>query len=316
MQVEQRRQPSPDHGRPDDGWPGRGLTPLDPPTQARLRQVRWREPWHERRWHVLALVVAMVLHVLFMLVIWGEMRPLPVSAPPAQPEKVLQVRFITATPAPVVQPPPAPPPLASPRALPKPHEPVSKEAMTIQLPTPKPVDTSRLYDSNGEPRLPAAAASAPTPGYVQNLPKGDAQVMQHNSPVKYQATRFQDDWSGKGNVVDNALQKLVDKTTVKKTIQLPGGVRIHCGISVAMLAGGCSGDPPPPPSAKDGDERLSMAATPLAVDPHAPKPPSVEACIAMYRAGKPLAWGCPVDTPNRAVDAERRDRAAGAASHP
>ena len=39
-----------------------------------------------------------------------------------------------------------------------------------------------------------------------------------------------------------------------------------------------------------------------AVDPHAPPPPSVAACIALYRAGKPLAWGCPADTPNRAVE--------------
>lgn len=279
--------------------------------------MRWREPWHERRWHVLALVVAMLLHVLFILVIWGEMHPPPASAPPhARPEQVMEVRFITHQPAAVVQPPPAPPPLAAPHATPKPREPISKEAMTVQLPPPKPADTSRLFDKNGQPLLPAAAASAPTPDYVQNLPKGDAQVMQHNSPIQYQATRFEDDWSGKGNAVDNALQKLVDKTTVKKTIRLPGGVRIHCGISVAMLAGGCGGDPPPPPSAKDGDERLSMAATPLAADPHASKPPSVEACIAMYRTGKPLAWGCPVDTPNRAVDAELRDRAAGAASHP
>ncbi|WP_449429246.1 hypothetical protein [Rhodanobacter umsongensis] len=281
-----------------------------------MRELRRREPWQERRWHVLALVVAMLLHVLFMLVIWGEMHPRAVVRPPVPPEEVLQVRFITPAPPPAV-PPPVPPPPPTPRVLPKPHEPVSKEATTVQLPpAPKPADTSRLFDSNGQPRLPAAAASAPTPGYVQNLPKGDMQIMRHDSPIKYQPTRFEDDWSGKGNVVDNALQKLVDKTTVKKTIRLPGGVRIHCGISIAMLAGGCGGDPPPPPSAKDGDERLSMAATPLAVDPHAPKPPSVEACIAMYRAGKPLAWGCPVDTPNRAVDAEMHDRAAAAATHP
>jgi hypothetical protein len=91
-------------------------------------------------------------------------------------------------------------------------------------------------------------------------------------------------------------------------------VRIHCAISIAMLAGGCGGDPPAPPSAKDGDARLSMApAKPLDGAAYAPKPPTEDACIAMYRAGKPLAWGCPVDTPNRAVDAELRERAAGAA---
>ena len=53
-------------------------------------------------------------------------------------------------------------------------------------------------------------------------------------------------------------------------------------------------------------------AKPLDGNAHAPKKPDEAACIAMYRAGKPLAWGCPVDTPNRAVDAELRERAAGA----
>lgn len=289
--------------------------PLDGLTRARLRQVHWREPWYERRWHGLALAVAVLLHMLFLLVIWGEMRPPMAVVQHVPPEEMLEVRFITHAPSAALQPPPALPPPARPRVPPKPSEPVAKDAMTMRLPTPQPTNALRLYDSSGEPMLPASASSAPTPGYVQSLPRGDTQIMQHSSPVKYQTTRFENDWSGNGNAVDNALQKLVDKTTVKKTIRLPGGVRIHC--AVFLLAGGCGGDPPPPPSAKDGDERLSMApAQSLAADPHAPKPPSIEACIAMYRAGKPLAWGCPVDTPNRAIDAELHERAAGAASHP
>ena len=259
--------------------------------------------------------MAVLLHVLFLLVIWGEMRPPMAVVQHVPPEEMLEVRFITHAPIAALQPPPALPPPPKPRVPPKPREPAAKDAMSMQLPPPKPANAPRLYDNNGAPLLPASASSAPTTGYVQSLPQGDTQIMQHSSPVKYQATRFGNDWSGNGNAVDNALQKLVDKTTVKKTIRLPGGVRIHC--AVFLLAGGCGGDPPPPPSAKDGDERLSMApAQSLATDPHAPKPPGIEACIAMYRAGKPLAWGCPVDTPNRAVDAELHDHAGGAASHP
>jgi hypothetical protein len=34
----------------------------------------------------------------------------------------------------------------------------------------------------------------------------------------------------------------------------------------------------------------------------------------MYRDGKPLAQGCPVDTPNRAVDEELRERKAARGS--
>ncbi len=141
--------------------------------------------------------------------------------------------------------------------------------------------------------------------------------MQHDSPIKYQPTRFEQDWNAGGSAVDDALQKLVDKTTVKKTIRLPGGARIHCAVSLGMLAGGCGGDPPPPPPPKDGDERLNMAPA-RSLDGHAHGfiPPSVEACIAMYRAGKPLAHGCPVDTANRSVDAELRERAAKGAAHP
>ncbi|MBQ4855202.1 hypothetical protein IMW82_11040 [Rhodanobacter sp. B2A1Ga4] len=279
-----------------------------------MRQRRWREPRHERRQHWLALVVAGLLHALFVLVIWQQMRPPMIQATHMQPDEVLQVRFITRAPATAAAPPPpATPAPPRPRVPLRSHEPPAKHAMTLQLPTPAPV-TPRLYDENGQPLLPAAAASAPTPDYVQQLPQGDARIMQHRSPVTYQATRFEKDWNSNSNAIDSALQKLVDKTTVKKTVHLPGGVRIHCGVSLAMLAGGCGGDPPPPPSAKDGDERLSMApAKSLAGDAHAPPKPSEEACIAMYRAGKPLAWGCPVDTPNRAVDAELRERAAGAA---
>ena len=50
-----------------------------------------------------------------------------------------------------------------------------------------------------------------------------------------------------------------------------------------------------------------MAPAPLAADPHAKPPPSLETCIAAYRAQGPLPYGCPVDTPARAVDAEVRE---------
>ncbi|WEN14783.1 hypothetical protein PY254_16345 [Rhodanobacter sp. AS-Z3] len=269
----------------------------------------------ERGTHWLALVVALLLHGAFVVVIWQQMRPPPLAmtaSPPAS--RMLQIRFISGAssrPAPPPMPALAPPPRS--RPPPAVHEPARKNAMSLQTHEVPPSDALHLYDINGEPLLPAAASSAAAlPGYVQHLPQGDPRIMQHRSPIDYQATRFDTDW-GKSSAVDSALQKLVDKTTVKKTIRLPRGIRLHCAMSLAMLAGGCRGDPPPPPSAKDGDERLSMApARSLDGQAHAPKPPSEQACIEMYRAGKPLEWGCPVDTPNRAVDAELRERAAKA----
>ena len=279
-----------------------------------IRVGRPRRYWHEsavapalRR---LAWVVVVVLHGLFALLVWVAMRPTAPPLPPAAPEEILQVRLIGDTPvAPV---PPPPPPLALPPApasppVPRHPEPPAKNAMVLQTPA---APAPRLFDEHGQPLLPATASTAPLPDYVQRMPQGDTRIMQHDSPVKYDPSRFEKDWGHGDNAVDSALQKLVDKTTVKKTIRLPGGIRLHCGVSLAMLAGGCGGDPPPPPSAKDGDARLNMApARSLDGHAHAPKPPSVEACIALYRAGKPLAYGCPVDTPNRAVDAELRERA-------
>jgi hypothetical protein len=161
--------------------------------------------------------------------------------------------------------------------------------------------------------LPSASSAAPAaaPGYVQRTPQGDTKVMQHDSPITYKPTRFEEGFSHGGSSVDDALQRAVDSTTVKKTFHIAPGVRIHCAISFAALAGGCGGDPPPPPSSKSGDMRLNMApASALAPSTSTPSPPSLDECIAIYRADKPLPQGCPVDTPTRSVDAELRDRAA------
>ncbi|MFC5527255.1 hypothetical protein ACFPPA_16055 [Rhodanobacter ginsengisoli] len=295
------------------------MSGLDWPARAALQRRRWREPQIEGRQHRLALAIAVLLHALFVVAIWYGMRSPPARpVVPAPVGEVMHVRFIAQAPATAAAPPPqALPPPPKPRPLPRAPEPPAKDAMVVRLPTPPPAPASPLYDEHGQPLLPASAASAPLPGYVQRMPQGDTGIMRHDSPVTYRATRFDNDWNSGGSAIDSALQKLVDKTTLKKTVRLPGGIRIHCAVSLAMLAGGCGGDPPAPPSAKDGDERLSMAPTrSLDGAAHAPKPPDEASCIAMYRAGKPLAWGCPVDTPNRAVDAERHERAAGASGHP
>jgi hypothetical protein len=277
------------------------------------------EPARERQWRWLALVVAVVLHGLFMLAIWYGMRPPPIAAPTEMhADEVLQVRFITRVPASHAAPPDmqAPPPPPKARALPKRSEPVAKNAMTLQVPTPKPAAAARLYDEHGQPLLPAASASAPAPGYVQRLPQGDTRVMQHADPIKYKATRFEQYFPPPDETAGGAaVRHAVDAVVKSKDVDLPGGVHLKCMTVLGIPTPNCI-NPPAPPSAKDGDERLSMApAKPLDGEAHAPKKPDEAACIAMYRAGKPLAWGCPVDTPNRAVDAELRERAAGARGH-
>jgi hypothetical protein len=293
-----------------------------------LRQLRWRAPPRDRRRLWLALAVVLLLHGWFGWVIWQQMRPAPVAPiTSAQPAEVMEVRFIPhsshaqVSPAPAV---PNLPPLQAPAkaAPPRPHppvhaEPVAKDAMTIRLPEARAAQapSPKLFDKTGQAILPTSATSvpaAPEAAYIQRMPTDSDKVMQHTTPVKYAPTRFEKDWH-RTDVVDDTLQKAVDATTAKHTFNLPRGIHIHC--SIGLTSGGCGGDPPPPPSKKDGDERLSMApAKPIATDPHPPVPPTLEACIAMYRAAKPLEHGCPIDTPNRSADQDMADRAKAAAN--
>ena len=300
-----------------------------------LHELRWRKdpPHRGRRW--LALGIVLALHVLFGWFTWHEMqvRKASDSARYAR-EGALQVRLIPRAATPAGAPAPAEPTLPPPESAPPPrpvnkpvvHEPPAKNAMTVSLPpTPPapatsspPAPTTDLYNHNGLAALPAAASTAPPApeaGYVQKMPQGDSSIMQHTTSVPYKATRFEKDWQkGGGSSVDDALQKAVDKSTVKHTFHVAPGVRIHCAITLAALAGSCGvGDPPAPPPPNDGDMRMSMApASQLAPVSQPPKAPSVEECIAIYRAQKPLPYGCPVDTPTRSVDAEMQERA----SHP
>jgi hypothetical protein len=284
-----------------------------------LHQMRWRKAPrdHRRLWTALAL--ALLLHVFFVAVAWYEMKPNLQRHPMqvVQVDNAIQVRFITRSAGSHA----VPPPVALPPPVPKPsREPVSKNAMTLHMPGPTPVPAATpqpapatsvapvLFDRTGRIILPANASStpaAPAPDYVQRGPQGDTQIMHDRDPIKYKATALDPYWRKSTNAVDDALQKVVEKTTVTKTIQLPKGIRIHCGISLAALSGGCGGDPPPPPPSNDGDERLNMAPASLVKGASAPAKPDLATCVAVYKAGKPLPYGCPVDTPARAASAQK-----------
>lgn len=277
-----------------------------------LHELRWRKPPRDRRRLWVALAIALVLHVLFVAVVWYEMKPapLPPQVVQVQIDQGIQVRFIARGPAPSKA---EPPPIAPPPPPPPARELVSKSAMTVRMPAspaPQPAPATSaprpvLFDRTGRVVLPANASSAPSADYVQHEPQGDTQIMHNKDLIKYKPTKLDPYWRKSTNAIDDALQKAVEKTTVKKTIELPGGIRIHCGIAFAALAGGCGGDPPPPPPPTDGDERLNMAPASLVKGNNPPKP-DLATCIADYRAGKPLPYGCPVDTPARAVDAEKK----------
>lgn len=262
--------------------------------------------------------VVVALHAFLLSSLWLGMRP-----PTPRPEVVgvsldapLQVRFIPRQSDREVPPAPVPPPLPAPSArVATPRPKVMKEAprtdaMVAHMDTSAPVaattvaPTPQLYDRQGTLVLPssAATAAAPVPGYVQRKPTGDTQIMEHTSPVKYKATRFEKYFPPPGETLGQAGMRHVLTPLFKQhDVNLPRGTHLKCS-----LLGGCS-EPPPPPPPNDGDERLSMAPTPLAKGLDSTPPPSLKTCIAAYRSQGPLPYGCPVDTPARAVDEERRE---------
>lgn len=286
--------------------------------------MRWREPVRDRRrlWWVLATVL--VLHLMFAAFTLHEMQVRASrEAPRVYAGNALQVRLIPAARARAARSDvPAPPALPAPPRPAPPHvihaapvrEPPAKNAMAVSMPTSVPAATPEpavkptvaLFDKTGQPILaPAAAGTAPVPAYVQRKPEGDTQVMEHRNPIPVQNTRFDNNFPpAHESLGGSAVRNVVEKVTKPHDVRLPGGIHLKCTFLT-----GCQ-DPPPKPSAKGGDERLSMApASPLADTPDAPKPASESECIAIYRAGKALPQGCPIDTPTRAVDAELREHA-------
>ena len=282
-----------------------------------LHELRWRKPPRDHRRLWTALVIALVLHVLFVAVVWHEMKPtarLP-QVVRVQLDQGIQVRFITrnaASPkaAPPVTPSPPPPP---PRPA---REPVSKNAMTAHMPEsstsvaqPAPATSAPhpvLFGRTGQIVLPANASST-SADYVQQAPQGDARIMQHRAGAQYQSgpNTFKKYFPPPDeSFVGGVMRELNGSESNSKSVDLPGGIHLKCQKVFGIPIPNC-GMPPPPPPPTDGDQRLNMVSAPLVKGTPMPKP-DLATCIADYRAGKPLPYGCPVDTPARAVDAEKK----------
>lgn len=162
------------------------------------------------------------------------------------------------------------------------------------------------------------SSPATAPGYIERMPQGDAKVMQHGRPMNFQATRFESAWvPARGtSSIDDALRRARDAATVAHTFTVVPGVRVRCQ-TLLLIAGGCGeADPPPQPTNKSRDMRLSMASAQQDAGTAMINSPSEDACIALYRADQPLPHGCPADTPTRAVNAELRVREFGARHDP
>lgn len=250
------------HGSASDATAGLPDLPY-----VRLTQRQPPPPDRRGKWLVFALVLA--VHVLIAWLIYRELRP----APPAQSgHGVMTVKLVEPQPTlppppPLVPPPPLPARPAAARPAPPPprvhHEAPAKGAIQATLEGSK-APVLHLYQSNGEIRVPPpASASQATPAYRTPELQG-SHIDSGKSPVPYKPTPFAEDFAPTNQslgakTVGRAFDKAVKKTTLKKTIHLPGGVKIHCAVApLLLMAAGCGGDGPPPPPSNDDDIRLSM----------------------------------------------------------
>lgn len=218
----------------------------------------------DRRTLWMLLVLVLLAHMVLVWLAWRILRPSPHRT---GEHDVIAVMLIE--PPPNVPPPPpllAPPPLPGQRrtAMPRPvhHETPAKGAMQAQMEGVK-APPLQLYESNGQIQIPpSASTAAPVPVYRAAEIKG-SQIYSGKSPIPYKPTRFNQDWAPDKEslgqkTIGRAIDKVIEKTTVKKTVHLPGGIKLHCALSPLALFAGCKGDDPQPPPKNDNDIRLSM----------------------------------------------------------
>jgi hypothetical protein len=303
----------------------RGLALLDNETRGTLGRRRWRQPPLTSPALSLALTLVSVLHVLFALALWYEMRPKPqhLAVVNIDIDQALIVRLIDHSNKPHAA--PAPKPLAPPETLvpsrqlltarvsPVTNEKSRRDAMVVQdheaSPAPAaPVATpsaSSLFAKDGSVRLPSTtgATSATESANAESpKPKDDRQIMEHDSNrMHYKATRFEKYFPPPNETAGGALGRHIGdviKEIAKST----------CDPTKSSTASNLlCGAPPPPASPMDGDERLNLPPAPLADNPVPTKAPPLLSCIAEYKEDKPLSSGCPVDTPDLAFRAEMRE---------
>jgi hypothetical protein len=225
----------------------------------RLTQ-RVRSP-HDRRslWLLLALVL--LAHALLVWWAWRILRPAPVHY---DDRGVISVTLIESganvpPPPPLLAPPPLPgQPAPPPRRLH--YVPPAKGAIQATMEGVKgpPLE---LYQANGQIRVPPSSAAASAPAY--RAPEIKGSQIGGASPLPYKPTRFDQDWAPDheslgAKTVGRAVDKAIEKTTVTKTVHLPGGIKLHCALSPLALFAGCKGDAPQPPPKNDDDIRLSL----------------------------------------------------------
>jgi hypothetical protein len=157
----------------------------------------------------------------------------------------------------------------------------------------------------------AGTFGTPNGTYIQLKPRGDTEIMSHNTNLpKYQPTVFDKYWTPKGeSSVDTALRHAVEKTTVSHTFNLPQGVRIKCAVMPLLPSSlfGCTNpDPPAVPLPQKIYDRLNLPTANASVPKVAPAAAATQAataapvqlnndaeCAAARVSGGPMPPNCP-----------------------
>jgi hypothetical protein len=225
----------------------------DPQTRRMLSEMRWRRGPRDRKHFRWALLVAILLHVLFVFVLNSGMRLHEV----VDTSDVVHVELIEmAPPAPplVVEPPPAaktaPVQTASPI---RPQAPRSQTTAPASEPATiaKPVQEStaiHIYKPDSSLDIPndlvetmdkeAEASRLYRPKVFALAP-----MLQHKRKYRTRETLFERKWSVPKN--ETLLHQLVRQYfSGEKTYKTPWGGRVRCAWLFAIV--GCSGVPPDP----------------------------------------------------------------------
>ena len=308
---------------PQQGDRARGLAQLDGATRASLARRRWQQPPLTRPALTLTLVLVVLLHALFALALWYAMQPrLASPAAPLPRDQALLVRLIELPGEPHAAPPheppapPTPPRATNERVRPTTHEAPRRDALAMQdhAPAPAPAASaatppaSGLFAKDGSVRLPPTQATYADPGAKAKPaepaePPDDRRIMQHDSNrMQYKATRFEKYFPPPNETAGGAVGRHIGDALKKITANM-------CDPKKASTVSNLlCGAPPLPPSPKDRDERLNLPPPPLAGgDPHPARPLPLATCFALYKADKPLPYGCPINTPDLAFQAQMRE---------
>jgi hypothetical protein len=218
----------------------------------------------DRRALWMLLVMVLLAHVVLVWLAWRILRPSPHRHGERNVIAVMLSEPSAVPPPPPLLPPPPLPGQPARTSMPRPvhHEAPARGATSATLEGVK-APPLTLYQSNGQIQIPpSASTAAPAPAYRAPGIKG-SQIYSGKSPVPYTPTRFNKDWAPDKEslgqkTIGRAVDKVIEKTTLKKTVHLPGGIKLHCALSPLALFAGCKGDDPQPPPKNDNDVRLSM----------------------------------------------------------